>query len=214
MKELVQPGLRLDMPSDASVSAAKGLRVLADIVLGITSMLAVIFLLSIIPMTFTNLGQWKLAGVHLITIASHIAQGAVYGALISAIVAAPIKVKCENVIKCSALAHGAEDASLMLQRGEVTQAEFDEARRGLGMLYRAIRTQSNCFAMAYILGGIAGFIVHDPLMDIAGNPWADLVTLVVIPLLGSVLSALITPRAMRKYEKEDPVLFREVEAHL
>lgn len=177
---------------------------LAEIVVKLTILAASVFILSIVPVTFTPFGQWHIGDVAIITVASLVARISVYGALLSSAVLMPIIALCkkgakEQIIDQSWAGYLLEDGSL--------RDDYHPRKQYVSMTKRINATQSYCAIFAFLFAAVLAFLIHDWLIFYIGNPWTDLITLLAIPLVAFVVGSVSTALFSKKYELEDKDMY-------
>lgn len=166
--------------------------------------LGVIFILSIIPVTFTSLGQYQIGGMPVISIASILSQYAVLGAIIAAGIAIPMQALATIIPTRVFAAILCEEADKSYASGEYSIEDHDYLYKSAQYVLRVKKAQIRCTVVGFILSAIIALLIHDPLMTAIGNPWTDLLSLIIlgvaIMLIGFVLDSAIT----QKLKTEDP----------
>ncbi len=184
---------------------------LADVFVKLSITIGVVFVLSILPVTFTPLGQWQIGGMPLITIASYIARISIYGALLSSAVAMPIIALCRKGIWEQLLDQSW--SAYILENG-VMDEDYLLTKRYVTMAKEATAKQQYCTIIAFLVAAFAAFLVHDLLILQIGNPWTDIITLITIPIVAGVIGSVYTSSISKQYELEDKAMYTRVKTLL
>lgn len=185
-------------PSDGAFKLAMGVTSICKFLQGIVWFAFGLFILLVIVVTVFGLGNWTLAGTPLIVLGSGIGQFAVLGFIFVAAVVVPVIYAMGKIIKNKVLFGVVHESSSQ----EISMVELEE----LHYMQRLMRLESNCNMAASFLAAVIALFAHDGLMGLIGNPWADILTVVIVLAGGVILSSLITGTAMKKLACENPEL--------
>lgn len=199
-------------PNPSSVSVMKIAFLISNAAVKLSISIGVIFIMSIIPVMI--FGGWKIGGVSLFAIGSFISQCAVICALVSAAVALPVIAICRKVLIRIVMAEQCKEDKNSYLRGELTKDDYDKSCKENYLIWRLNNSSQNVVVFTWICTALIAFILHDPLMMALGNPWADLIDLLLILAAGVAISNMLAKSVRRKFRKEFPLEYENAERTL
>lgn len=197
-------------PSDLRIGLTRAMYVVCILFRGLAGLLALVFVLSIVPVNFTSFGRSTLAGMRVEYIADWIAYLSIIGAVLSGIIAIPLEMVYKKTRAKAATADACEQALRDLAEGSTSFSECIETYRTARFMERMVYSQANCMIAAFVISGIAGWATYDFLLLTMDNPWVALITHIVMLVISAGLGGALTTGSMKKYMREDSDLYEEL----
>lgn len=200
-----------DEPPQHSVGkmrTAKMLLVLSSGFVNLARLIGALFVVAALASVFTPVGQMKIGGMPVITIASYLALAAVISALAAAIAATPMRNFCLNAVMGFVVDLTWAVELQTLKSMNAPASEYERAAGEVRFTKAVASALLNSAAVGSVLSGIVALFVHNWMLDIVGEPWTALLTLSTIPVFGLLFGMTVVPLATGKYRRGNPALYQ------
>lgn len=191
----------LKQTSESSASTAiKGFAVTLLLIQGASSLLSICAVG--VPLLHFAIGE---------SLASTVGYWAVLAAVLFALVLVPAHVLCKKTL----LNHAVYADYVGTTGGDPYCSPLDPQtisilKDEVCFQQRVIGSRCNCEAASSALAAILAYLCQRALLALVGSPWAYSLTLVLIPVVSLVISAILVNVTGKSYKRENPELYAKV----
>ncbi len=172
--------------------------------------LSIIFVLSILPIPLPPFVQYHLERTPIIAIIPNLPQYTVLGAIIAVGIVTPIQILSTIIPARGLAANLCNAADKNYASGEFSKRTHDYFYSAARFALKVKKTHTRYCVISSILSAIITLLVHDPLMTAIGNPWADLLSLIILGGAFFLLYFVFDSAVMQKQRSENPKLYWKV----
>lgn len=184
------------------------LLVLSSGFVNLAGFVGALFVVVALVSVFTPIGQMKIGGMPVITIASYLSLAAVIGALAAAIVATPIRNLSLKAVMGLAADFAWAGELQTLKSMSAPASDYERAAEEARFTKGVANALLNSASVGSVLSGVVALLAHDWILDLVGEPWTAFLTLLIIPVFGFLFGMTVVPLATAKYRRENPALYQ------